>query len=988
MTAAPQTGIKNADDLINLAHAFGLTITVETTTRETLTSYVVRFAIPVPVAYAGTELGRAIAGDTLTLLWTRSKKKGARGCLVDATVGSAVASRKVRTLHEVNAAVDTLGHSSAKYARDAAPFPEDVTDAPHALYINGELRREGVPAAQVRRIVKNRRFNGRIVHQDEQGAIHCDTRRYVPQSAAVAEQPAATAEAEQLLGTGEEWEQTFNMFGKDPKTKIIDRADALKLIAWALEEDWAVYRPTTGGLSLENTTGESSYWLRPATPERQHVRTVNGGAPVLIPTRDALAEMNNAMMAPGKHAVREMSESRAHARIVYRDERGTVDLRPADAGATPAVQEQRPTVQELTGAIDDSHLASLADMYPAIADGTAIPVRADMIRPGMDVIAAVRLEDRTVDTVKVWNGPNPWVRVTWTTRTHADSVSGDARVFGPDHHLIVTAESLNRVYGTTPTVRPTAQELTGEIEDDELAHLTETYPAIADGTAIPVRADMICPGMDTVTSSYGPRTVSNTRLYDGRTPWIWFEWTTAIKPSDECGFSPSRHLPVTRDSIDRLYGAAEAPAPRPGAEALAPRPAAEILAADPIPADTSVWEGMPGTPSGPGLLPTPDALNAEEYAVQIRSGRMWVLPNHDDGAHMTQAGVISALARVRKNSADHIRASVDTDGTVYLSNGHQAARYIPARLIAGYRTDVCPGCNTPYATNGDGPCAGGSSAGQEAPADDAKTRRRAEGFAAKWWAEQHTEEPTDDRLRTTFANCVKPPRPELYPAIREAITDSTPPAAAAPLFAALAAREAADEAADLAPATLHRLVNHLETLPLAAPPALHERLRAARDTAEGAWESLRAAHSLSAKTAARSAAKDAIVRVRAAILSVQPHARRMHGTDMPHTADSIRAAALAYMHVGATPDETDAIKSGTAEVRVDCRPDTGTGWTVTARITAGIRDVGWFLPAHPPIIVKFRRVDGRLSPADNARKVIGSMLHVDVPVKYNNPARR
>ncbi|MGX1907698.1 hypothetical protein ACWIID_02360 [Streptomyces phaeochromogenes] len=277
---------------------------------------------------------------------------------------------------------------------------------------------------------------------------------------------------------------------------------------------------------------------------------------------------------------------------------------------------------------------------------------------------------------------------------------------------------------------------------------------------------------------------------------------------------------------------------------------------------------------------------------------------------------------------------------------------------------------------------------EERSADTVKARRRAEGFAAKWWAEQHTGEPTDGALAAVFAHTVKPPKREAYPLIREAITALMPPAAAAPLFAALAAREAADEAADLAPSSLHRLVNHLETLPLAAPPGLHERLRAARDTAEGAWESLRVARSLPAKNAARSAAKDAIVRARAAILVVQPHAGRMHGTDMPHTADSIRAAALAYMHVGATPDEIDAIKSGTAEVRVDCRPDMGTGWVVTARVTAGIREVGWFLPAHPPIVVKFRRVDGRTSPADNARKVIGSMLRVDVPVKYKDAARR
>ncbi|MFE4583404.1 hypothetical protein [Streptomyces chartreusis] len=544
-TEIPKTGIKNADELITLATAFGLTVTVETTDRETITAHVVRIAIQVPTAYAGTELGRAIRNDTLTMLWTKPNK-GGRGRLDDATAYGMFDSRKLRTLRQVTARIETLGHDSAKYARDAAPLPNDVVEAPHALYIDGKLRKEGIPAERVRTFVKNRRFNGLVTHQDDDGGIVCDNRRYVP--------------------------------------------------------------VTTEPAPAEETPA--------AAEERMHVRIANGGVPELVDSRDALEEINHAMM-DGKRDVREMSEGRGNARIVYRDQRGTVELR-----------------------------------------------------------------------------------------------------------------------------RATAEDI-----------------------------------------------------------------------------------------------AAYAPAPAP------------------------------------------------------------------------------------------------------------------------------------------------------APVDE-KTRRWAEGFAAKWWAEQHTGEPTDAALAAVFAHTVKPPKREAYPLIREAITALTPPAAAAPLFAALAAREAADEAADLAPSSLHRLVNHLETLPLAAPPALHERLRAARDTAEGTWESLRAAHSLPAKTAARSAAKDAIVRARAAILAVQPHASRMHGTDMPHTADSIRAAALAYLHVGATPDETDAIESGAAEVRVDCRPDTGAGWTVTARITAGIRDVGWFLPAHPPIVVKFRRVDGRQSPADNARKVIGSMLRVDVPVKYKDDARR
>ncbi|MER7205382.1 hypothetical protein, partial [Streptomyces sp. NPDC000188] len=155
-------------------------------------------------------------------------------------------------------------------------------------------------------------------------------------------------------------------------------------------------------------------------------------------------------------------------RIVSEAARGTVELRPAHQGDTPAVQEQRPTVQELTGPVDDALLAYLAETYPAVADGTAIPVRADMVRPGMDVIAAVCLEDRTVGTVKAFNGPTPWVRLTCTTRTHADSVMGDARVFEPGHHLIVTVDSLARLYGpadpraTVAEERPAAEALAAD----------------------------------------------------------------------------------------------------------------------------------------------------------------------------------------------------------------------------------------------------------------------------------------------------------------------------------------------------------------------------------------------------------------------------------------------------------------------------------------------------------------------------------------------
>jgi hypothetical protein len=538
MAETQTTGIKNADELITLATAYGLTVTVEKTDRETLTSYVVRLAIPVPAAYAGTELGRAIAGDTLVMLWTKPNK-GGRGRLDDATVWSTTSHRKVRTLRNVTAAVETLGRSSNKYARDAAPLPEDVVDAPHAVFVDGRQVHAGIPAAHVRTIVANRRFRGWLVHQDAENAICSDDRRYVPVQPAPAEETPAA--------------------------------------------------------------------------ERLHVRIANGSTPEILPSRVALEEINHAMM-DGKRDVREMSEGRGNARIVYRDQRGTVELRHA-----------------------------------------------------------------------------------------------------------------------------TAEDITA---------------------------------------------------------------------------------------------------------------------------------------------------------------------------------------------------------------------YAPAGTT------------------------------------DAKTLRWAEGFAAKWWAEQHTEEPTDAAMADAFTYTVKPPKPEMYPVIREAIAANMPPAAAAPLFTALAAREAADAAAlDLSPRALHTLACHLETLPLAAPPTLHEELRRAHDAAEHAWESLRIANTLPARNAARKAATEAAEQARMVIRAVAAHADRMHGTDVPSTSDSIRTAALAYAAVDGTPDEHAAIKTGTPRIHVDCRSDSGTGWTATARITAGIQGARWFVPAHPPIVVQFRKRDGRENAAANARKVIGSLFRVDVPVEYADSSR-
>ncbi|GAA2439228.1 hypothetical protein [Streptomyces glaucus] len=177
---ALRTGIKVADEIISLARAFDLAVTVERQEEAAQTRFTVRFGMRVPVAYAGTELGRAIEDDTLTVVWAKSHWKGARGRMLEATAWSGGSSQKVRTLALVEEGVRRLGHDAARYAREAAPLPEDVVPAPHALYIDGKLRYKGIPAATVRRIVNNRRARGWLVHQDDERAVCVDNRRYVP----------------------------------------------------------------------------------------------------------------------------------------------------------------------------------------------------------------------------------------------------------------------------------------------------------------------------------------------------------------------------------------------------------------------------------------------------------------------------------------------------------------------------------------------------------------------------------------------------------------------------------------------------------------------------------------------------------------------------------------------------------------------------------------------------------------------------------------
>ncbi|PNG17012.1 hypothetical protein [Streptomyces cahuitamycinicus] len=223
----------------------------------------------------------------------------------------------------------------------------------------------------------------------------------------------------------------------------------------------------------------------------------------------------------------------------------------------------------------------------------------------------------------------------------------------------------------------------------------------------------------------------------------------------------------------------------------------------------------------------------------------------------------------------------------------------------------------------------------------------------------------------------------LRPATEEEIAAADRRTAATP-FAALAAYEAATHAAlGSAPRDLADLARHLFTLGKFAPPEHHLEIVETHSAVEEAWDALRRARCLIDRNAAHDKARAAVERAREAIVAVASRAHRMHGTDLPGTAEEIRNAALGYNAVDATSEELSAVTTGTPTVRVHCRSDSGTGWTVTATITAGVDSPIGHIPAHPPIALTFRKRDGRHDAAENTRRMFGRLFRVDVPVTYD-----
>ncbi|GBQ04365.1 hypothetical protein SSP531S_58590 [Streptomyces spongiicola] len=219
-------------------------------------------------------------------------------------------------------------------------------------------------------------------------------------------------------------------------------------------------------------------------------------------------------------------------------------------------------------------------------------------------------------------------------------------------------------------------------------------------------------------------------------------------------------------------------------------------------------------------------------------------------------------------------------------------------------------------------------------------------------------------------------------------------------FTAFAAYAAADAALRLRPEDLTRLARHLPALAPATASPQRRALVPAHTAVEDATAAVEAADTLEglagvqASKAAHDQAYAAIDQARAAILAIEPTAKQMRGTDMPVTPDAIRAAARAYLAVNGHPEELTAIDTGTPTVQVWCRSSGGLGREVIAIITAGVRaDIG-HIPAHPPIVLRFRRLDGRLNAAENARRLLWRAtpakryLRVeDVPVEFLQDSR-
>ncbi|MEU1076311.1 hypothetical protein ABZ404_27230 [Streptomyces sp. NPDC005878] len=195
----------------------------------------------------------------------------------------------------------------------------------------------------------------------------------------------------------------------------------------------------------------------------------------------------------------------------------------------------------------------------------------------------------------------------------------------------------------------------------------------------------------------------------GDTPaWLVHQATTRFRDG-ATNHEPRYDTPALRAVLQSL-AAARTPAAGDWLSLYLTDPPASTtncpLDVDPIPEGAPVHHTMPGAViTGEQVRRIADLLEADEYVVQLRAAGTWRLPHHDDPEILTRRQVAATLRRARdRMGPDTIRFSRDSDGTVYVSDTAQAARYLPTTLIPDHRDGHCPGCHAPYATLGEGPC--------------------------------------------------------------------------------------------------------------------------------------------------------------------------------------------------------------------------------------------------------------------------------------------
>ncbi|AVZ71018.1 hypothetical protein SLUN_00855 [Streptomyces lunaelactis] len=277
-------------------------------------------------------------------------------------------------------------------------------------------------------------------------------------------------------------------------------------------------------------------------------------------------------------------------------------------------------------------------------------------------------------------------------------------------NAVLTLQDL--AYETNDTARHGSHYRAGSLETPRALAVVEKYQRTAATYGLPIAREATAQFLRHTarlalrTIAYAdrpfPDLIELPAGHFGTTP-TWLTHRTTTRYADGTTRDDISYPPPALDAVLNALAALETPA---AGDRLILDLTATPLENDPIPKGHSVYDTMPGEPFTADQLSHASAvLGADAYVVQLRSGGAWHLPNHDDQAALDQGQAACALRRLRDNpNLSTARFSRDTDGTVYGSNGKRAVRYIPTTLIPDYSDAHCPGCHTPYVTNGDGPC--------------------------------------------------------------------------------------------------------------------------------------------------------------------------------------------------------------------------------------------------------------------------------------------